>query len=65
MEISLENFLKLNLKDETFIIETDTVYGIGGFNIQAAQYTGPIKEPRPASSHPAIYLYPSFKSLFS
>lgn len=29
MEISLEDFLKLNLKDETFIIETDTVYGIG------------------------------------
>ena len=29
MEISIEEFLKLNLKDEVFIIETDTVYGLG------------------------------------
>ena len=29
MEISIEDFLKLNLKDEVFIIETDTVYGLG------------------------------------
>ena len=29
MEITIEEFLKLNLKDEVFIIETDTLYGIG------------------------------------
>lgn len=29
MEISIEEFLKLNIKDEVFIIETDTVYGLG------------------------------------
>ena len=29
MEISIKDFLKLDIKDEVFIIETDTVYGIG------------------------------------
>jgi len=29
MEITFDEFLKLNLKDEVFIIETDTVYGLG------------------------------------
>lgn len=29
MIISLEEMLKMNLKDEVFIIETDTVYGMG------------------------------------
>lgn len=29
MIIELEDFLKLNIKDEVFIIETDTVYGMG------------------------------------
>jgi len=29
MIISKDDFLKLNLKDEVFIIETDTVYGLG------------------------------------
>ena len=29
MILDIDEFLKLNLKDEVFIIETDTVYGIG------------------------------------
>ena len=29
MEITLNEFLNLNIKDEVFIIETDTVYGLG------------------------------------
>jgi len=29
MIISIDDFLKLDLKDEVFIIETDTVYGMG------------------------------------
>ena len=29
MEITIDEFLKLNIKDEVFIIETDTVYGLG------------------------------------
>lgn len=29
MEIDIKDFLKLDIKDEVFILETDTVYGIG------------------------------------
>ena len=29
MEITLEEFLKLDIKDEVFVIETDTVFGLG------------------------------------
>lgn len=29
MELSFEDFLNLELKDEVFVIETDTVYGLG------------------------------------
>ncbi len=45
MEIDIEDFLKLNLKDEVFIIETDTVYGLGALmnSEKAAQRIKDIK----------------------
>ena len=55
MIISLEEFLALNLKDEVFIIETDTVYGLGCLmnSLEGAKRILKIKN-RPEEKHFSI-----------